>query len=139
MERTTAEYAEKFGERLSNIMYERHITQAQLSQELKIPKGTIYNWTHGLRLPRAAAMDALCRHLQVSRSDLLDGPQEPVTDTSQTVQEPAGDVTDDDLQLALAALDQAGLGRLRDLVRAAAGADEKSLAFVTGILQRNQK
>ena len=139
MERTTAEYAEKFGERLSNIMYERHITQAQLSQELKIPKGTIYNWTHGLRLPRAAAMDALCRHLQVSQSDLLDGPQEPVTAPRQTVQEPAEGARDVDLDLVCDAIVSAGYGHLEALFRAAAGADEKSLAFVTGILQRNQK
>ena len=139
MERTTADYAEKFGKRLSDIMYERHITQAQLSQELGVPKGTIYNWTHGLRLPRAAAMDALCRHLQVSRSDLLDEPQEPITDTPQTVQEPARELGDDALGLVLDALEAAGYGHLRDLVQAAAGADDKSLAFVTGILQRNQK
>ena len=156
MERTTADYAKKFGENLSNIMYERHITQAQLAQELKIPKGTIYNWTHGLRLPRAAAMDALCRHLQISRADLLDddpngssptteltadmarevfGPQE----SPQAGQEPAGDIADDDLQLALDALDAAGYGHLRALVKAAAGADQKSIDFVTEILKRNKK
>ena len=139
MERTTAEYAEKFGERLSNIMYERHITQAQLSQELKIPKGTIYNWTHGLRLPRAAAMDALCRHLQISRSDLLDDQHEPVTAPPQAVQEPAGEPADAALGLVLDAIEAAGYGHLKGIVEAAAQADESCYDFVIGILKRNPK
>ncbi len=138
MNGSTEEYYKAFGKRLSDRMAKRHVTQAQLSSELKIPKGTVSNWMNGKRLPRAGAMDTLCRYLQCTRADLMDDPVEP-TAPPQTVQEPAGDVEDDDLQLALAALDQAGLGHLRDLVKAAARADEKSLAFVTGILQRNQK
>ena len=149
MERTTADYAKKFGENLSNIMYERHITQAQLAQELKIPKGTIYNWTHGLRLPRAAAMDALCRHLQISRADLLDDDPDGSSPTTELTadmarevfgpQEPAEGARDVDLDLVCDAIVSAGYGHLEALFRAAAGADEKSIAFVTGILERNQK
>ena len=135
MERTTAEYAEKFGERLSNIMYERHITQAQLSQELNIPKGTIYNWTHGLRLPRAAAMDALCRHLQISRSDLLDDQYEPVTDIPQAVQEPAGANADRDPELVLAALDSAGYSHLRELFEAVKDADQGTVDRITNMVK----
>lgn len=151
----TKKYYKDFGERLTNRMRERHVTQAQLSQDLKIPKGTVSNWMNGKRLPRAGAMDALCRYLQCTRADLMDDPDgsSPTTELTadmarevfgpqespQPVQEPAGDVTDDDLQLALDALDAAGYGHLRALVKAAAGADQKSIDFVTEILKRNKK
>lgn len=144
----TKKYYKDFGERLTNRMRERHVTQAQLSQDLKIPKGTVSNWMNGKRLPRAGAMDALCRYLQCTRADLMDDPDgsSPTTELTADMarevfgpQEPARELVDDTLGLALDALDAAGYGHLRDLVQAAAGADEKSLAFVTGILQRNQK
>ena len=132
---TAEDYAARAGKNLKRIMEEKDVTQAQLSHDLKISKATVSSWVTGKRLPRAAALDAVCRYLQCTRADIMDAPVEPV----QTVQEPATDVSDDALGLVLDALDQAGYGRLRDLVKAAARADEKSLAFVTGILERNQK
>lgn len=133
---TASDYAELAGKNLRRIMYDRDVTQAQISHDLKISKGTVNSWVNGKRLPRAAAMDALCRYLQCTRADIMGAdPQEPV----QPVQEPAGEPEAGDLKYVLDALDQAGLGRLEALVKAAARADEKSLKFVTGILQRNQK
>ena len=133
---TASDYAELAGKNLRRIMYDRDVTQAQISHDLKISKGTVNSWVNGKRLPRAAAMDTLCRYLQCTRADIMGAdPQEPV----QTVQEPAGEPADAALGLVLDAIEAAGYGHLRGLVQAAAGADEKSLAFVTGILQRNQK
>lgn len=144
----TKKYYKDFGERLTNRMRERHVTQAQLSQDLKIPKGTVSNWMNGKRLPRAGAMDALCRYLQCTRADLMDDPDgsSPTTELTADMarevfgpQEPMRAPEAGDLKYVLDALDQAGLGRLEALVKAAVGVDNKTLTFVTGILQRNQQ
>lgn len=132
----TTEYNNRFGERLRAMMYERGKTAAMMSHDLKISKASISNWTTGKRLPRAGAMDAICRYLGCTRADLLE--DEP-TAPRQAVQEPAEGARDVDLDLVCDAIVSAGYGHLEALFRAAAGADEKSLAFVTGILERNQK
>lgn len=119
-------YAENFGERLSAILYDRHITQAQLAQDLKVPKGTVYNWTHGRRLPRAGAMDALCRRLQVTRAELLG--EEPVPT-------PAPEPIPDADPMVDAALTAAGYGHLRALFAVAKNADQKDIDFVTETLK----
>lgn len=132
----TTEYNEKFGERLRAMMYERGKTAAMMSHDLKISKGSISNWTTGKRLPRAAAMDAICRYLNCTRADLLeDEPQEP----TQAAQEPLRDAGGGDLKYVLDALDEAGYGHLRGIVEAAARADESCYDFVIGILKRNPK
>lgn len=145
---TNAEHAALFGERLSAMMHDKKITQSQLAKTIGVPAGTVYNWMHGLRMPRAAAMDEICRVLMCTRADLMDDPDgsspttELTADMAQEVfgpQEPLRDAGDGDLKYVLDALDQAGLGRLGPLVRAAVGVDKKTLAFVTGILQRNQQ
>lgn len=122
-------YAENFGERLSAILYDRHITQAQLAQDLKVPKGTVYNWTHGRRLPRAAAMDALCRRLQVTRAELLG--EEPVPAPTPTPIPDADPMVD-------AALEAAGYDHLRELFAVAKDCDKKDIDFVTEILKNIQ-
>lgn len=76
---TAAEYAEKAGKNLRQIMYDKQVTQAQLSHDLKISKGTVNSWVNGKRLPRAAAMDKICRYLQCTREDILDGPKETIS------------------------------------------------------------
>jgi DNA-binding Xre family transcriptional regulator len=84
---TAAEYAEKAGKNLRQIMYDKQVTQAQLSHDLKISKATVSSWATGKRLPRAGAMDKICRYLQCTREDILDGPKEPIS--KKTV--PTGD------------------------------------------------
>lgn len=76
---TAAEYAEKAGKNLRQIMYDKQVTQAQLSHDLKISKGTVNSWVNGKRLPRAESMDKICRYLQCTREDILDGPKEPIS------------------------------------------------------------
>lgn len=140
------ERAAVLGKNLSDIMYDRHVSQAKLATDLKFPKTTVSSWMNSRRIPRAGAMDALCRYLNCTREDLLRLPGEPkrefkplTQDAPQTVQKPAREPESDDLDLVLAALDAAGYGHLRGLVKAAAGADQKSIDFVTEILKRNKK
>ena len=132
---TNAEHAARFGERLSAIMYEKKITQSQLAKTIGVPAGTVYNWKHGLRIPRAAALDEICRVLMCSRADLMDDPTEP----SQPVQEPAKEVADRDPELMLASLDAAGYGHLRELFEAVKDADLETSDRVTKILKNLQK
>lgn len=137
---TASDYAELAGKNLRRIMKERDVTQAQLSHDLKISKGTVNSWANGKRLPRAAAMDALCRYLQCTRADIMGtDPQEPVTAPPQAVQEPAGAPADAALGLVLDAIEAAGYGHLKGIVEAAAQADESCYDFVIGILKRNPK
>ena len=42
-------FNEIFGKNLKRIMYDRNITQAQMSKELNIPKTTISSWMNGKR------------------------------------------------------------------------------------------
>ena len=76
---TAAEYAEKAGKNLRQIMYDKQVTQAQLSHDLKISKATVSSWATGKRLPRAESMDKICRYLQCTREDILDGPKETIS------------------------------------------------------------
>ena len=133
---TAADYAKKAGKNLKRIMEEKDVTQSQLSHDLKISKATISSWVTGKRLPRAGAMDTLCRYLQCTKYDILDGPD---VDAPQAVQEPLRDAGDSDLKYVLDALDESGYGHLKALVEAAAQADESCYDFVIGILKRNPK
>ena len=135
----TDEHVKAFGGNLKARMYDRNVSQSKMAKDLRIPKTTISGWINDGRIPRAGAMDAVCRYLNCTRDELFRLPGDTTQSTPQAVQEPAGAPADAALGLVLDALDAAGYGHLRDLVQAAAGADEKSLAFVTGILQRNQK
>ena len=131
----TTEYNERFGERLRARMYERGKTAAMMSHDLKISKGSISNWTTGKRLPRAAAMDAICKYLNCTRADLLE--DEP-TAPPQTVQEPAEGAVDPEADRMAAVLDAAGYGHLRALFAVAKDADKKDIDFVTEILRNIQ-
>ena len=62
-----------FGKNLSNIMYEKHITQAKMARELGIPKTTVSSWMNGRRTPRSAAIKLLCQYLQCTHEELLNG------------------------------------------------------------------
>ena len=138
----TEDQVKRLGKNLTDIMYRRGVTQAQMSNELRVPKTTVSSWMNGRRMPRAAAMSAICHYLNCTREDLLRLPGEAPTQPTappQPVQEPTDAPADDTLDLVCDAIVSAGYGHLEALFRAAAGADEKSLAFVTGILQRNQK
>jgi transcriptional regulator with XRE-family HTH domain len=126
---TNADYAKIFGKNLSNIIYEKRITQAEIARVLQIPKGTVYNWTNGLRIPRPANMNKLCTYLQCTRKDLLDGPEETVpVNTIPTDLSVSGN-------MLFAALDACGYSNLRDLVAAAMSARQEEIDIATRILK----
>ena len=62
---------QNFPEKLNAYMAREKISPEQLSQDLKIPMETIQAWLNGKRLPRAGAMDALCRCLGCTKEELL--------------------------------------------------------------------
>lgn len=66
------EFARIFSRNLKRIMYEREITQAQMSQELKIPKTTISGWITAKRTPKMDKIDLLCSYLRCTRADLME-------------------------------------------------------------------
>lgn len=129
--KTTADYAKKFGENLSDILYEKHINQAKISRELNIPKGTVYNWVKGMRIPRPIYMDKLCRYLQCSREDLLNGSVglEEITSAKTIPTDPS--VSEN---MLFAALDACGYSNLRHLVAAAMTASQEEIDIATKML-----
>lgn len=138
----TEDQAKRLGKNLTDIMYRRGVTQVQMSNELRVPKTTVSSWMNGRRMPRAAAMSAICHYLNCTREDLLRLPGEAPTQPTaprQAVQEPAEEPADAALGLVLDAIEAAGYGHLRGIVEAAAGADESCYDFVIGILKRNPK
>lgn len=66
------EFAKTLGKNLRRMMYEKNITQAQMSRELNIGKTTLSTWMNGQRMPRMDKIDMLCRYLNCKRSDLMD-------------------------------------------------------------------
>lgn len=130
---TNADYAKIFGNNLSNIIYEKRITQAEIARVLQIPKGTVYNWTNGLRIPRPANMNKLCTYLQCTRKDLLDGPEETVpVNTIPTDSSVSGN-------MLFAALDACGYGNLRHLVAAAMTASQEEIDIATRMLKSQHR
>jgi transcriptional regulator with XRE-family HTH domain len=68
-------------------MYQKGITQAQMSRELGIGKSTLSTWMSGQRMPRMDKIDILCRYLNCMRSDLMDEKREKRTETTFTQEE----------------------------------------------------
>lgn len=71
-------FNEIFGKNLKRVMYDRNITQAQMSKELDIPKTTISSWMNGKRAPKMDMFDRICTYLNCRRSDLM---EEKASDT----------------------------------------------------------
>lgn len=71
-------FNEIFGKNLRRLMYDRNITQAQMSKELSIPKTTISSWMNGKRAPKMDMFDKICSYLNCRRSDLM---EEQIPDT----------------------------------------------------------
>lgn len=81
------EFAKTLGKNLRRIMYEKNITQAQMSRELNVGKTTLSTWMNGQRMPRMDKIDMLCRYLNCMRSDLMDEKREERTETVFTQEE----------------------------------------------------
>lgn len=66
------EFAKIFSRNLRAIMYNREITQVQMSNELGIAKTTISSWMNGKRVPKMEKIDLLCSYLNCTRTDLME-------------------------------------------------------------------
>ena len=77
-----------FGKNLSDIMYEKHISQTKMANELKTPKTTISGWINGKRIPRAASIEKVCKYLNCSQADLF-----KIRKLSNAISENNGDKT----------------------------------------------
>ena len=81
------EFAKILSRNLRLLMYQKGITQAQMSRELEIGKTTLSSWMNGQRMPRMDKIDMLCRYLNCMRSDLMDEKREKRTETTFTQEE----------------------------------------------------
>ena len=81
------EFAKILSRNLRLLMYQKGITQAQMSRELEIGKTTLSSWMNGQRMPRMDKIDILCRYLNCMRSDLMDEKREKRTETTFTQEE----------------------------------------------------
>lgn len=81
------EFAKILSRNLRLLMYQKGITQAQMSRELGIGKTTLSTWMNGQRMPRMDKIDLLCRYLNCMRSDLMDEKREERTETTFTQEE----------------------------------------------------
>lgn len=81
------EFAKILSRNLRLLMYQKGITQAQMSRELGIGKSTLSTWMSGQRMPRMDKIDILCRYLNCMRSDLMDEKREKRTETVFTQEE----------------------------------------------------
>lgn len=81
------EFAKILSRNLRLLMYQKGITQAQMSRELGIGKSTLSTWMSGQRMPRMDKIDILCRYLNCMRSDLMDEKREKRTETTFTQEE----------------------------------------------------
>lgn len=136
MSRLTIEQKEalqkSFGENLSNIMCEKHITQAKMARELGVPKTTVSSWMNGRRTPRSAAIKLLCQYLQCTHEELLNGFTGHAETTSVTAIPTDSSVSEN---MLFAALDACGYGNLRDLFAAAMTARQEEIDIATKMLK----
>lgn len=66
------EYAKVIAVNLRNLMYERHMTQADLARDLGINKATISSWMNATRTPKMSNIDMLCDYFDVKRNVLME-------------------------------------------------------------------
>ena len=60
-----------FSENLTALMKKNRITSTQLTQLIGASHTSVYNWTHGVKVPRMSRIDKLCEILHCKRSDLM--------------------------------------------------------------------
>ena len=56
---------------LKRLLYERHLTPADITRSLGIKQTTVSGWMNEYKIPRGKTIDALCEFLQCSRLELM--------------------------------------------------------------------
>lgn len=65
-----------FGKNLSDILYERKISQKQLGEHMKVSSATTSDWCAGKKMPRIDKLTRIARFLGVQMTDLVEEHQE---------------------------------------------------------------
>lgn len=69
---TNQEYAKITARNLKRIAYEHQKSQADISKDLGLNKGTVSSWMTGSRVPRMDKIDLLCKYFSCKREDLME-------------------------------------------------------------------
>ena len=72
---TELEARKVFGKNLSNILYEKRITQRQLSQYMGVSSATTSDWCRGKKMQRIDKLTSIANYLGVKMSDLVEPTQ----------------------------------------------------------------
>jgi len=72
---TDQDYAKLVGANIRRIATSAGKTQADVSRDLNINKGTVSTWFRGVRTPRIERIDQLCQYFGVERGDLMEPPE----------------------------------------------------------------
>lgn len=102
-----------FSQNLRNLMYKKDISQRQLANQIGVSSTIVSDWYNGKKTPRMDKIDALCRVLNCSRTDLI---LETVNEKSVDIK-PDMSFTPEDYRLIIKIMQLDGCGRtLVDLV-----------------------
>lgn len=71
------EYRKMIARNLKRLAYESGKTQADISKDLHINKGTVSTWMNGNRIPRMDKVDLLCSYFNCKRADIMEENPEP--------------------------------------------------------------
>ena len=113
-----------FGRNLSEILYEKRISQKELMQHMKVSSATVSDWCSGKKMPRIDKLTSIANFLNVKMSDLVE----------EYTPEPAGYYLDPETaQAAQELFEKPGF---RVLFDAARGARSEDMAMVADILKR---
>lgn len=72
---TELEARKVFGKNLSNILYEKRVTQRQLSQYMGVSSATTSDWCRGKKMPRIDKLTSIANYLGVKMSDPVEPTQ----------------------------------------------------------------
>ena len=61
-----------FGKNLSDILYEKRISQKVLMQHMKVSSATVSDWCSGKKMPRIDKLTSIANFLHVTMSDLVE-------------------------------------------------------------------
>jgi transcriptional regulator with XRE-family HTH domain len=61
-----------FGRNLSEILYEKRISQKELMQHMKVSSATVSDWCSGKKMPRIDKLTSIANFLRVTMSDLVE-------------------------------------------------------------------
>lgn len=61
-----------FGKNLSDILYEKRISQKELMQHMKVSSATVSDWCSGKKMPRIDKLTSIANFLRVTMSDLVE-------------------------------------------------------------------